>query len=421
MQCQSPVAMRSSAELKRMEALIKATGITTPITVSPFPPVQLDVEACYNQLSHPKDQRPEDIVMRQALELYCSLISPPTTPTEAYKSGYQSEQDHLPVTPSGIFQCRDGYRQPSIVYDEPKECDFDPATDPNRPFGFASGQNFLTHHNYLSHQSHQTHYSWSTPSTVSDHENSDVDEDDPFACYPSSHPLRRSQNSGGNSQVNVAQCGRSSFEPSLHKVSHSYSSQDRIQFSAPHSLGPRNGSSTDVRSPGSIAQSAARRSFFSPPEEATVPEPKRAGRKRSFSVVSFVKHRKAPSIHAGSLRISGPTPIDTTHSTVSSGTFSIPVRTSQSSGARLSSVGCLSPALEMNEDISPIKPASSRPIPSRNNSRAVTPQDEESNPMNISRKYSSRPETKSLWRTIKSTSSRTSLNVERPLIPHLHH
>jgi hypothetical protein len=88
--------MRSSAELKRMEALIKATGITTPITVSPFPPVQLDVQACYNQLSHPKEQRPEDIVMRQALELYCSLISPPTTPTEAYKSGYQSEQDHLP-------------------------------------------------------------------------------------------------------------------------------------------------------------------------------------------------------------------------------------------------------------------------------------------------------------------------------------
>ncbi|OAV94769.1 hypothetical protein PTTG_05414 [Puccinia triticina 1-1 BBBD Race 1] len=425
MHVQSPAAMRSSADLERMDALLKATGISTPITVSSFPPVQLDVEACYNQLSRSQNQRPEDIVMRQALELYCSLISPPTTPTEVSKSGYQSEQDHLPITPSGIFHCDDEYRPSSLVFDAAKACDYDPATDPNRPFGFASGQNYLPQHNYKPHQTHLTQYSWSTPSTVSDHSDTD-DMDDPFACYPSSHPLRLTQHSGYTPQVNPAP-RRQSCEPTLQKGSHSYASRDRIQISAQHpmnslggSLGMAKASSADVRSPGTIAQSLARRSFFSSTVEPSAPEPKRpAGRKRSFSVVSLVKQRKGTSTNAGSLRISGPMPINTSHSASSSGTFSIPVRPSRSSGARLSTAGSLSPALEVNEDITPVKPNPHKP---RTRTRSGTlPQEEELNPMNISRKYSTRPETKSLWKTLKTSTSRASLSVDRPVIHHVNH
>ncbi|KAH9454233.1 hypothetical protein Pst134EB_014326 [Puccinia striiformis f. sp. tritici] len=159
-------------------------------------------------------------------------------------------------------------------------------------------------------------------------------------------------------------------------------------------------STTDTRS--TAAQPLARRSFFSPTTEPTADETKPTGRKRSFSVATSVKQRKSPSANPASLRISGPMPINTSHSASSSGTFSIPVRASRSSGARLSSVACLSPALELNEDISPVRPALPKPVPSRQASRSgvVSPADEQTS-MDISRKYSSRPDTKSLWKTLE--------------------
>ncbi|KNE96700.1 hypothetical protein PSTG_09971 [Puccinia striiformis f. sp. tritici PST-78] len=421
MQVKSPVDLRSSAELDRMDALLRATGITTPITMPSSPAVHLDVEACFNQLSNSQNQRPEDIVMRQALELYCSLISPPTTPAEPIKLGYKSQQDHLPMTPSGVFHCQDEYRPLSEAYEEIQGRPVHAGTDPNQHFRFGSSQNLPTHHNYLPHQTHQAHYSWSTPSCVSDHGTSDTDDmDDPFACYPVSHPLSTTQYSAYTPQANYSHLRRSSCEPSLHKGSHSYSSQQRIQISSQYgnlggSPGMTKASTTDTRS--TAAQPLARRSFFSPTTEPTADETKPTGRKRSFSVATFVKQRKSPSANPASLRISGPMPINTSHSASSSGTFSIPVRASRSSGARLSSVACLSPALELNEDISPVRPALPKPVPSRQASRSgvVSPADEQTS-MDISRKYSSRPDTKSLWKTLRASTSRPSLAIERPLV-----
>ena len=422
---QSPAAMRSSANLERMDVLLKATGISAHVTVPSCPPIKLDVEACYNQLSQSDDQRPEDVVMRQALELYCSLLSPATTPTQTFKSGYQSEQDRLPFTPSGVLNCQDEYRPLSIVFDEPQACDLYDAADLNRPFGFASGQNYLTQHNYLPHPTHLTQCSWSTPPTVSEHENSDADDmDDPFACYPLFHSLRLTPHSSYTAhEVNPTPFRRQSSEQFLEKDTHSYLSQEQIQTSAQSSISSvgksfeiARESAADVRAQGSVAQSLARRSLYSAAVEPSVPEPKSTGRKQTFSMISFAKQRKVTPTNHG-LRISGPMPIDTSHSASSSGTFSVPARPPRPPGARLLSAGSLSPPLEANEDITPVKhfPSKLR-VPSRS---STLPQEEAFNPMSLPRKYPSRPEMKSLWTTIKTSTSRSSLSVDRSMIRHL--
>ncbi|OAV94766.1 hypothetical protein PTTG_26873 [Puccinia triticina 1-1 BBBD Race 1] len=383
---QSPAAMRSSANLERMDVLLKATGISAHVTVPSCPPIKLDVEACYNQLSQSDDQRPEDVVMRQALELYCSLLSPATTPTQTFKSGYQSEQDRLPFTPSGVLNCEDEYRPLSIVFDEPQACDLYDAADLNRP---------------------------------------DADDmDDPFACYPLFHSLRLTPHSSYTAhEVNPTPFRRQSSEQFLEKDTHSYLSQEQIQTSAQSSISSvgksfeiARESAADVRAQGSVAQSLARRSLYSAAVEPSVPEPKSTGRKQTFSMILFAKQRKVTPTNHG-LRISGPKPIDTSHSASSSGTFSVPARPPRPPGARLLSAGSLSPPLEANEDITPVKhfPSKLR-VPSRS---STLPQEEAFNPMSLPRKYPSRPEMKSLWTTIKTSTSRSSLSVDRSMIRHL--
>ncbi|KNZ45991.1 hypothetical protein VP01_763g4 [Puccinia sorghi] len=428
MKAQPPVAKRPSADLERMQELLEAIASPAPITIaSSFSAHKLDVAACYDHLNNSKTKRPEDLVMRQALELYCSLMSPPTSPAGDFKSEHQSEQNQaarVAVLPSGIFTCEDEYDRSTMI----KLCNYEPTSDSNRPFGYGPARNYASAHStpYVP-QADQTHFSWSTPSCVSDHENSDTDDmDDPFACYPLSHP-RRTTPQAYHPQINYDHHRRSSYEvSSLHKRTTSYSSQkQRIQISAQPSVGQLEGLpdgmnkavTAEARNMSNRPWPNARRSFFSPTVEplvATVPKAS-LGRKRAFSVAGFVKQRKAPPMDAGSLRISGPMPIAQVHtsSSPSSGTFSVPVKSTRFSAARLSSAGSLlSPALELNEDLSPIhpKPSHSRlppPAPPRPSTDDVTP---------LSLKLSSRPEPKSLWKVIKTSTSLSNFAIERPLV-----
>lgn len=423
MEAQSPAAQRSSAEMARMQGLLEAIALPSPITpASSFSAHKLDVAACYDHINNSKTQRPEDLVMRQALELYCSLMSPSITPPDDFNSGYQFQQDQVAVSPSGIFTCEDEYQPTRMM----KLCNYEPSRDPNRPFGYASGRNYASPHSspYV-RQADQTHFSWSTPSCVSDHENSDTDDmDDPFACYPLSHPRRTTPQSYGP-QINYDHHRRSSYEASAHKSTVSFSSQQRIQISAQPSVGQQEGSlgmskrgSADGRPTHKPSRSTARRSFFSPTVEPIVAAPsKPTGRKRAFSVAGFTKQRKGQPTNAGSLRISGPMPNPPAHAVSSSGTFSVPIKSSRSSAARLSSGGSLlSPALEVNEDLSPIHPSNPKPSRIRPTPPAHLSSTEDVNAMSLSLKFSSRPEPKSLWKTLKTTTSFSNFAVERPLV-----
>ncbi|KAH9454234.1 hypothetical protein Pst134EB_014327 [Puccinia striiformis f. sp. tritici] len=121
MQVKSPVDLRSSAELDRMDALLRATGITTPITMPSSPAVHLDpyITTYHTGGTH-----------QAGLQILTG--SSTQTSTAHYQRHYEEIQGR-PVHAG---------------------------TDPNQHFRFGSSQNLPTHHNY---QTHQTHYSWSTP------------------------------------------------------------------------------------------------------------------------------------------------------------------------------------------------------------------------------------------------------------------
>lgn len=415
---QSPVVLRSSADLNRMQALLAATGIPAPITTSPFS-LKLDVAACYDQLNNSKNQRPEDTVMRQALELYCSLISPPLTPTPEFKS----EQDQLLGQASEIFAYQDAFRPSSVIYEEPN---YDPSADLNRPFGSALGQDYSSQHNHCAPQMDYTNYSWSTPSCVSDHEKSDMDDmDDPFACYPLSHP-RGAAPQAYSPQINYDHYRRSSHAISQHKATDSYSSQQRIHISGvpmtghtESSYGMENAVSADEGSQGTYPRQLARQSFYSPDGAEPVARPTKTTRgKRSFSVISLVKPRKTSPSNNAPIQISGPIPIDTSCSATPSGTFSVPVSHSRSLGGRRPSIS-LSPALEANEDLSPIHPPTSKPTLMRANSKLRSQLSlEDGNSIPFTRKEPIRQDSKSIWKTIKNT-SRSSFAMERPMVQHV--
>lgn len=53
---------------------------------------RLDVNACYDHLKNSTDDGVEDAVMREALDLYCSLMSPPTTPLRANPQEYRPSE-----------------------------------------------------------------------------------------------------------------------------------------------------------------------------------------------------------------------------------------------------------------------------------------------------------------------------------------
>jgi hypothetical protein len=129
---------------------------------------------------------------------------------------------------SEIFAYQDAFRPSSVIYEEPN---YDPSADLNRPFGSALGQDYSSQHNHCAPQMDYTNYSWSTPSCVSDHEKSDMDDmDDPFACYPLSHP-RGAAPQAYSPQINYDHYRRSSHAISQHKATDSYSSQQRIHIS----------------------------------------------------------------------------------------------------------------------------------------------------------------------------------------------
>ncbi|POW17999.1 hypothetical protein PSTT_00185, partial [Puccinia striiformis] len=378
-----------------MDALLRATGITTPITMPSSPAVHLDVEACFNQLSNSQNQRPEDIVMRQALELYCSLISPPTTPAEPIKLGYKSQQDHLPMTPSGVFHCQDEYRPLSELTRKFKAAPFMPA--PTRTSTLDSAQAKTCRLTTTIKPIKHTTAGPLPPVSPT------MEPATQTIWMIRSPAIPTTQYSAYTPQANHSHLRRSSCEPSLHKGSHSYSSQQRIQISSQYgnlggSPGMTKASTTDTRS--TAAQPLARRSFFSPTTEPTADETKPTGRKRSFSVATFVKQRKSPSANSASLRISGPMPINTSHSASSSELSPFPSE----------HLVPLEHDYQLNEDISPVRPALPKPVPSRQASRSgvVSPADEQTS-MDISRKYSSRPDTKSLWKTLRASTSRLAL------------
>ncbi|PLW31435.1 hypothetical protein PCASD_18548 [Puccinia coronata f. sp. avenae] len=356
---QSPVVLRSSADLNRMQALLAATGIPAPITTSPFS-LKLDVAACYDQLNNSRNQRPEDTVMRQALELYCSLISPPLTPTPEFKS----EQDQLLGQASEIFAYQDAFRPSSVIYEEPN---YDPSADLNRPFGSALGQDYSSQHNHCAPQMDYTNYT-------------------PQAYSP---------------QINYDHYRRSSHAISQHKATDSYSSQQRIHISGvpmtghtESSYGMENAVSADEGSQGTYPRQLARQSF------------------------TVLMPRKTSPSNNAPIQISGPIPIDTSCSATPSGTFSVPVAHSRSLGGRRPSIS-LSPALEANEDLSPIHPPTSKPTLMRANSKLRSQLSlEDGNSIPFTRKEPIRQDSKSIWKTIKNT-SRSSFAMERPMVQHV--
>lgn len=412
-----------------MEQLLRATAVNDHITASPFSMAHLDVAACYEELRNSKSIRPEDIVMRQALELYCSLISPPTTPTAKPNRHLQRDQNSLPVISSDTFYSEKDDTRSSIVY---------PAWEPGSSTERDGSYVFGAQHNCLGYQI-SNDYSWTTISPVSELDGIDFDMDDPFASYPLAQPLllpSRSQ-PGFNPQLSPSQRGRTSLESahlknSEHDLAFYQGTPQSVQRrpasrlqSRPQSAqskpfsGFTKTTSVDVNYTG--ASMISRRSVVNQDNshygnhhsQPDMLDSKVSGRKRAFSVVTFGKHRKTSSNNSTNLRISGPMPIISPNPAPPAGTFSGFNQTPRLT-TRRESLGCLSPAWEENEDITPIQP-SLRESRSRS---GTTSSGEEPKSMSMAHKFSSRPEAKSIWKTLKNSSSRTSLNVERSFLAH---
>ncbi|KAG0141889.1 hypothetical protein CROQUDRAFT_265733 [Cronartium quercuum f. sp. fusiforme G11] len=86
--------------------------------------VRLDVDACYSQLKKSTSDGAEDVVMREALELYCSLMSPPSTPLRAAP---QEHRQNLQCVDSEDQYCSMSiYTSYTLPSASPHKADFSP-------------------------------------------------------------------------------------------------------------------------------------------------------------------------------------------------------------------------------------------------------------------------------------------------------
>ncbi|KAI8459818.1 hypothetical protein BY996DRAFT_6765306, partial [Phakopsora pachyrhizi] len=385
-------------------------------------PGLLDVAACYSLLKNSADNRPEDLIMRQALEIYCSLISPPVTP---------SSKKFLD---RGDVSCPFNFNQTENL-----PCSDYPSS-PSEPFSsggsaveFPSALGYNEDYSPLSSQ--QLSFSGFSPFFASEPDCAgDLESlDDPFASYHFSIPITEGSNRSDRNLTSY-QCARNSGSKlSLNSSSYAYlpallpldeavkdeEGQFNKDYTGPY-VTTANLSESGLQSKPPLLQ----RSSHHEDKAIRSVEQKIPARKRAFSVTSFGLHRKSHSASIEPLIISDPMPLGQPPNLSSRKSMGRAIINGNRT-SKLASSDRFSHRKSSEVSLAGCFPATSRTTKAISNPTLILGPGEDVVSRPGSQIFYPKPEPKSLWKTLKTKTSRSSLSIERvrkeTYIPDLKH